>query len=75
VKNLLIKLDETVLFDGEVAEFQWSESDSAVAAKGALRRQPGGGGKGLLDALAAAAKAKPAAKTDAVETIPDPPLP
>lgn len=61
MKHLLIKVDDNVMFEGEVTEFQWTETSSAVTAKGVLRRQAGGGsGKAILDALAAAAKQRPA---------------
>lgn len=63
-KQLFIRVDDNVLFDGEISEFQWNESATAVTAKGVLRRDAGrngGGSRALLDALASAAKQRPAA--------------
>lgn len=59
MKHLMIKLGDTVLFDGEVAEVQWCESAGEVSVKGTVRRKPSGGGSSaLLEMLAGAAKAK-----------------
>lgn len=64
MKRLTIKYDDATLFDGDVTEFQWNESNSAVAAKAtvpsAVRSRPAtapAAGK-LLDMLSAAAAAK-----------------
>ena len=70
MKHLLIKLGDTVMFDGEVVDFQWNESGSTVAAKASTRRQPTGGGGALLDLLAGAAKSRPRPVEDAVEAAP-----
>lgn len=71
MKRLLIRVGDTVMFDGDVSDVEFRESVSEVSVKGGFRR--GGGGKSgaaLLDILAAAAQAKrePAAvEVEAVE--------
>ena len=69
MKRLTIIIDGSTMFDGDITEFQWNETSTTVAAKGTLPRQPGsGGGKAILDALAAAAKPRQPAE---VEPKPD----
>lgn len=58
MKRLLIRVGDTVMFDGDVSEVQFCEGMSEVSVKGSFRRGGGkSGGAALLDILAAA-KAK-----------------
>lgn len=54
MKHLKITYGDTVIFDGEVSEFSWQDSDGGVAVSG--RTKPKGGG--LLEILANARKDK-----------------
>lgn len=58
MKKLFIRWDDKVLFDGPVASIQWSESDGAVEVKASTGRKSAPAGAAILDALAAASKAK-----------------
>jgi len=78
--KLTISYKGTVLFDGDVDEFQWQESGGAVLAQAriasaapapAVKKKAGGaagGAAGLIEALMAAKK--PADKPAAVEPEP-----
>ena len=53
MKQLRVEYNGIVLFDGQVDEVSWSDSDSGVTVTGKMRRAGGGGGgaAGLLELL------------------------
>lgn len=53
MKRLEVFVDGRRLFEGEVAEFQWSESDGSVTLTGKFKPSPT-----ILQALASAAAAR-----------------
>ena len=55
MKRLTITYNNAVIFDQDVSEFTWTDSDSAVSVSGKIRpsRQAG---SGLFDALVSASK-------------------
>lgn len=55
MKNLKIVYNGMVLFDGDVEEFQWSDSDSTVTATGKSKRANGSSGN-FFDMLVGARK-------------------
>ena len=57
MKHLTITVDALTLFDGDVDEIVFTDSDAGVGVQGRIKRAAAGGG--LLDLLAAAAKPKP----------------
>lgn len=61
MKHLKITYNGHVLFDGEICELVWSDSDSGVKIEGRTVRkaQPSGGG-GILDMLTGMSKQKTA---------------
>lgn len=50
MKQLRVEYNGIVLFDGQVDEVSWSDSENGVTVSGKIRRQGGGGG-GLLEML------------------------
>lgn len=59
MKRLVVTYGDQVLFDGEVAEFSWSDSAGGVKVEGRVRGKSGGGG-GLLDLVSGLSKQKTA---------------
>lgn len=55
MKHLKIVCDEKVMFDGDVDEWSFTESDAGVKIEGRLKRA-GAGGQSILDLIAAASK-------------------
>lgn len=55
MKNLKIVYNGMVLFDGDVEEFQWSDSASGVTATGKAKRSNGSNGN-FFDMLVGARK-------------------
>ena len=51
MKRLEITYDGKVLFDGEVAELSWKDSEGEVTVTGRQRRQPAGSGTAALSGL------------------------
>jgi len=49
MKHLTILYDGRELFDADVAEFNWSETETGISVK--ARTQPRGNGSGLNDLL------------------------
>lgn len=71
MKRLVIQYGGLELFCGDVSEFQWQESGSAVAATGKLQSgggnskgKPGGGPAALIEALVSAKKSHTQDKVD-----------
>lgn len=61
MKHLTITYNNQTLFDGEIAELVWSESDKGVKVEGRTAVTRGAsGGPGLLDMLTSLSKAKTA---------------
>lgn len=63
MKHLKIIYNEQTLYDGEVAEFSWAESDNGVRVEGrnkAAKPKPAQGGGGILDMLTGMSKQKTA---------------
>lgn len=60
MKNLKIEYNGSVLFDGDVEEFQWNDGPQGVSVAGKLKRQqPAGGANpvgGFLEKLVGASK-------------------
>lgn len=55
MKKLRIEFGDKVIWDGEIDEFNWSESDSGIKVEGRLKRRgTAGTGNGFLDLLASA---------------------
>lgn len=61
MKHLAVMHGDKILFDGEVAEITWTESDNQITLKATMKKGAGGsGGVNLLaDILGAAAKRPP----------------
>ena len=57
MKHLIITVGDMTLFNGDVDEIVFTDSDAGVGVQGRIKRAPAGGG--LLDLLASAAKPKP----------------
>jgi len=57
MKHLTILYDGRPLFDAEVAEFNWSESETGISVK--ARTQSRSGGSGLNDLLERMRAARP----------------
>ena len=55
MKHLTIIYNDHTLFDGEVNELVWADSDSGIRIEGRIK-QRGNNGGGLLDILANASK-------------------
>lgn len=51
MKNLKVEYNGIVLFDGNVDEVSWSDSENGVTVSGKIRRPGTGGGGGFLDML------------------------
>ena len=61
MKRLCVVYDGVTLFDGEISEFNWLDSDNGVKVEGRVKPKPAGGAAGgLLDMLTGASKAKTA---------------
>lgn len=59
MKHLAILHGDKILFDGEVAEITYSESENAIQIKAILTKTVGGGAAGgLMELLANAARKK-----------------
>ena len=61
MKHLRIEYNSIVLYDGEVNEVTWSDSDSGIKVEGRMRGSSGGGGggggiSGFLEAITNASK-------------------
>jgi hypothetical protein len=54
MKHLRVEYNGIVLFDGQVDEVSWNDSEGGVTVSGKMRRAGGSGGGGLLDLLAGA---------------------
>lgn len=55
MRHLTITYNDVTIFDGQVDEFTWSDSDGGILVKGGVKRAPAGGGLGgLLGAMAGA---------------------
>lgn len=61
MKHLTITYNDTTLFDGEIAELIWSDTDKGVKVEGRTAVTRGAsGGPGLLDMLTSLSKSKTA---------------
>lgn len=62
MRNLKIEYNGIVLFDGEVSELQWSDSDAGVTVHGKAKRAAAQklSGAGILDMITNASKQKTA---------------
>lgn len=58
MKNLTITYGDITVFDGEVGQFTWDESEDAVTVTGRRSKARTAGGGGLLDLLAKASRQK-----------------
>lgn len=58
MKRLVVEYDGRALFDGEIQEFNWTETGNGIKVEGKIRKSAGGAGGGLLEALAAVSKSK-----------------
>ena len=58
MKHLTITVGDLTLFDGDVDEIVFTDSDNAVSVQGKMRRPTtsGGGGAALMQILSAASK-------------------
>ena len=78
MRHLTITYNDVTIFDGEVNEFTWSDSDGGIVVKGGVKRvAPAGGGLGgLLGAMAGARRQQTenlaAAKQLELDAPPDP---
>jgi len=65
MKHLTITVGDLTLFDGDVDEIVFTDSDAGVSIQGKLRRATtsGGGGAALMQLLSAASK-KPTTEVD-----------
>lgn len=63
MKHLTITYNDQTLYDGEIAELIWSDTESGVKVEGRVRPVRGAaGGPGLLDMLTSLSKSKTAEK-------------
>lgn len=62
MRHLTIIYNERTLFDGEVAELSWADSDNGVKVEGRMKPRSNGSGGGFMDMLAGLSKAKPASQ-------------
>lgn len=61
MKHLTITYNDQTLYDGEIAELIWSDTESGVKVEGRVRPVRGAaGGPGLLDMLTSLSKSKTA---------------
>ena len=60
MKHLTITVGDLTLFDGDVDEIVFTDSDSGVAVQGKMRRQSSSGSSALMQLLAGATKQTPA---------------
>lgn len=60
MKHLTITVGALTLFDGDVDEIIFTDSDAGVGVQGKMRRSSGGGGNALMQLLAGATKQPPA---------------
>lgn len=56
MKHLSITYDGVCVFDGEVAEFTWTDSANTVTVTGKARPTRGAAGGGIFDAIVSASK-------------------
>lgn len=60
MKHLTITVGDMTLFDGEVDEIVFTDSDAGVGVQGKMRRPSSSGGNALMQLLASATKQTPA---------------
>ena len=59
MKHLTVIYNDHTLFDSEINELVWSDSDSGIKIEGRRKqRSSGGGAGGLLDMLASVSKSR-----------------
>lgn len=70
MKRLTIAYGDAELFDGEVEEFTWQESATAVVVSGKVKRKTAPASTGLLDMLTSASRQRTDAKKAALTAEP-----
>lgn len=56
MKRLLVSYGDHVLFDADVAELNWSDTDNGVKVEGKIRKSSSGGADGLMGVLTGLSK-------------------